>query len=234
MAPEDVWKADGTRAFLLAQRLSPSAFRAALMSVPPLDRDAWVDRVLGIEQSVDDGPELPRGCAPYLPCPVDAVLAMLEQAAMDATDVFVDVGFGMGRTGLLVHFLTGAAVIGIEIQSALVAVARDLAREFKLKRFAVVQGDASQLARYVVIGSVFFFYCPFSGHRLNQLVDDLQPIARTRQLRLCGVSTPIPCRSWLHSVPGARADVTVSRTHVHSTFSRVGAVELAQPESQLS
>ncbi|HXS16281.1 MAG TPA: hypothetical protein VN764_03780, partial [Polyangiaceae bacterium] len=78
MAPEDVWKADGTRAFLLAQRLSPSAFRAALMSVPPLDRDAWVDRVLGIEQSVDDGPELPRGCAPYLPCPVDAVLAMLE------------------------------------------------------------------------------------------------------------------------------------------------------------
>jgi hypothetical protein len=212
MAPDDLWKADSARAFLLAQKLSPAGFRSALMSVPPRDRDAWVDRVLLLEANVEDGPDLPRGCAPYLPCPVDAVIAAVDEAAIAAKDVFVDVGFGVGRVGLLVRLLTGAAVIGIEIQSTLVTMARKLARDLRLERFAVVQGDASLLARYIVIGSVFFFYCPFSGQRLNCLIDELQDIAKTRRLRLCGVSTHFPPRSWLLCRRLPRAELVVGHS----------------------
>lgn len=221
MEPGDIWKADSTRAFLLARKLDGPAFRAALSSVPAHDWDAWVDRVLGLTEQVVDGPELPRGCAPYLPCPVDAVVAAVDEAGIGASDVFVDVGCGLGRVGLLVRLLTGATVIGIEIQSALVAAARSLAREFALERFAVLHGDASHMARYVALGSIFFFYCPFSGVRLHRLLDELEPIAKTRPLRLCGVNTDFPSRPWLFSEASPRADLVVCRSRFTATFSRV-------------
>jgi hypothetical protein len=69
-------------------------FRAALLSVPPNARDAWLDLVLGLTELPVDGPELPRGCVPYVPCSVDVLLRMIGQAGLDASDVFVDRGVG--------------------------------------------------------------------------------------------------------------------------------------------
>src|SRR4029078_9775031 len=94
----------------------PSMFRAALLRVPPTERDAWLDLVLRLGELPDDGPALPRDCVPYLPCPVDALLRIVDQAPVRASDVFVDVGSGLGRAAALVHLLTGAATIGLEIQ----------------------------------------------------------------------------------------------------------------------
>src|SRR5690348_7895460 len=91
----------------------PSTFRVALLSVPPTERDAWLDLVLGLGELPADGPELPRDCVPYLPCSVDTLLRMVEQAPVRASDVFVDVGSGVGRAAALVHLLTGAAAIGL-------------------------------------------------------------------------------------------------------------------------
>lgn len=184
-----------------------------LTRVPPPDRDAWVDRVFGLQELPEDGPELPQGCAPYLPCSVDAVLAAVDQAEISSSDVFVDVGSGVGRTGLLVHLLTGATAIGIEIQSALVALSRKCAQELAVDRFVVVEGDASRLARYIALGSVFFFYCPFSGARLNGVIDGLEAIAQTRQLRVCGVDLRFPPRPWLQATPGNRPDLVVYRAN---------------------
>src|SRR5262245_43797450 len=97
----------------------PATFRPALLSVPPTARDAWVDCVLGLGELPDDAPALPRGCVPYLPCRADALLSMVDQASICASDVFVDVGMGNARAAVLVHLLTGASVIGLEIQPAL-------------------------------------------------------------------------------------------------------------------
>ena len=94
-------------------------FRAALLDVPPAERDAWLDRLLGIDGLPDDDPALPRGCVPYLPCAVDAVLRVVDLAALTAADVVVDVGAGVGRAAALLHLLTGAAIVGIELQPAL-------------------------------------------------------------------------------------------------------------------
>jgi SAM-dependent methyltransferase len=170
-------------------------FRAALLEVPALARDAWVDRVLGLGALPEDA-ELPRGCVPYLPCSVDALIEIVDRAEIGPDDVFVDVGAGIGRATALVHLVTGAAAIGIEIQAALVEVARDLAGRVS-SRIEHVHGDAVELAASLATGTVYFLYCPFSGERLERVLAELEAIARTRPIRVCCVDLPLPARAWL-------------------------------------
>ncbi len=187
------------------------AFRAALLSIPPAARDAWLDRVLGLGAPPDDGPELPRGCVPYLPCGVDALIEIVDSAEVGPTDVFVDVGSGVGRTMAFVHLLTGAAAIGIEIQSALVHAARAVARTVS-SRISNVHGDAVELTGSIAIGSVFFLYCPFSGERLQQILAGLEAIAQTRPIRVCCVDLPLPACDWLAAEPAALGGVAIYRS----------------------
>ncbi|QSQ22659.1 hypothetical protein JY651_47440 [Pyxidicoccus parkwayensis] len=200
------------RSLLCNGQSSPAIFRTALTSVPPGERDEWLDLVLGLDTVPDDGPALPRGCVPYMPCPVDAVLRMVEHAQVQPGDVFVDIGSGVGRVAALTHLLSGAAVIGLEIQPDLVRASREMAKRLSLSRLAVVEGDAARLAGDITTGSVFFMYCPFSGERLEQVLDGLESIARTRQLRICCVDLPLPARPWLTLVSPPSGDLDVYRS----------------------
>lgn len=188
------------RQLVSTHRATPAAFREALGNVPPSERDTWIDQVFGLADLPEDGPELPRGCVPYLPSPVDTLVRVIEHANVQSNDVFVDVGSGLGRATAFTHLVTGAAAIGIEIQSSLVRGSRDLATRLNASRVTVIHGDASRLAGYITIGSVFFLYCPFSGARLNGVLDDLEAIARTRPIRICCVALRLPSRSWLTAV----------------------------------
>jgi SAM-dependent methyltransferase len=196
-------------------------FRAALLTVPPEIRDGWLDIVFGLGDLPNDGPELPRGCVPYVPSSVDALLRVVEQAPVRASDVFVDVGSGLGRAAALVHLLTGAAVIGLEIQPHLVIGARDLAARLLLSRISSVEGDAAKLAGYIPIGSVFFLYCPFGGERLARVLGGLKHIARTRELRICCIDLPLPPCSWLTLDPPLASDLAIYRSILFDgTFGR--------------
>ena len=200
------------RALIATNQATPAAFRAALTGVPPADRDSWLDMVLGLAELADDGPDLPRGGVPYLPCPVETILRMVDQAEVRATDVFVDIGSGVGRTTALTHFLTGAGAIGLEIQSGLVRQSRDLSKRLNAPRVSVVAGDAARLTGLITIGSVFFFYCPFSGQRLEKVLNDLESIALTREIRVCAVNLPLPHRPWLVPVLSPSGDLAVYRS----------------------
>jgi SAM-dependent methyltransferase len=190
---------------------APTPFRDALTRVPPLARDAWVDSVLGLGAPPDDGPALPRGCVPYLPCAVDALLRLTAHARVSAADVFVDVGSGVGRAAALVHLLTGAPAVGIEIQPALVAAARALAARLRLAEVTFVEGDAVDLAAALTAGTVFLLYCPFSGDRLVKLLAALEPVARRRAIQIGCVDLPLPPCGWLEAT-SLSADLTVHRS----------------------
>ncbi len=190
----------------------PAAFRAALLGVPAGARDAWVDRVLGLDDLPADGPALPPGGVPYLPSPVDLLLRVVDEAPVRSTDVFVDVGAGPGRAIALVHLLTGARAIGLEVQPELAAAARGLTARLGLSRVRCIEGDAAAVAASMVVGSVFFLYCPFSGARLEKVLDDIEPIARTRPLRVCCVHLPLPPRSWLTRAPGPGGPLEIYRS----------------------
>jgi hypothetical protein len=197
----------------------PASFRAVLLSILASERDAWLDLVLGLDAHHEDGPELPRGCVPYLPCPVDALVRMVDEAAVSPDDVFVDIGAGVARAAAFVHLLTGASAIGIEIQPGLVLAARSLLSRLSLPRVVCIEGDAASLPASALIGSVFFLYCPFSGERLAKVLDDLEPTARTRMLRICCVDLPLPHRAWLTRTAAVSGDVTIYRSSVDLTSS---------------
>jgi len=190
----------------------PETFRAALLGMPVGDRDAWVDLVLGIDDLPGDGPALPAGGVPYLPCSVEVLLRVVDETPIRPTDVFVDVGAGPGRAIALVHLLTGARAVGIEVQPQLVRAARGLAAGLGLSRVRCIEGDAAAVAGVLVEGSVFFFFCPFSGARLAKVLDDLEPIARTRQLRICCVDLPLPPRPWLTREAGPDGALEIYRS----------------------
>ena len=204
--------AERLRALIPKNQVTPGDMRAALAGVPPGERDAWVDLVFGLEGLPADGPDLPRGCVPYLPCSVDTLARMADQADLGPDDVFVDVGSGLGRATVLAHLLTGAAAIGLEIQAGLVRLSRDLARSLNAARISVVQGDAARLTGYMTIGTVFFLYCPFGGARLERVLNDLESIARTRPIRVCCVDLPLLDRSWLRPVLPPSGDLAVYRS----------------------
>jgi len=204
--------ADWIRSRIRHERHDAEAFRAALLNVEPADRDAWLDRVLGLCDLPDDGPDLPRGCVPYFPCSVDALLRMVEQARVRPSDLFVDVGSGLGRAAAFVHLLTGAGAIGVEVQSGLVRAARDVTTNLLVSRVLFVEGDAVSLTGFIAIGSVFFFYCPFSGDRLVRVLGDLEVIARTRVIRVCCLDLPLPPCPWLTLESQLAGDLAIYRS----------------------
>ncbi|HEY8077127.1 MAG TPA: methyltransferase domain-containing protein [Labilithrix sp.] len=191
-----------------------------LMEIPPAERDAWVDRAFGLGAPPDDGPELPRGCVPYFPCAVDVVMRAVEHANVTAEDVFVDVGAGIGRVTTLVHLLTGARAIGVEIQPALVRAARELAMRMRADGVVYVEGDAIDKANALADGTVFFLYCPFSGERLARLLAALEPIARTRPIRICCVDLPLPPCAWLTCDPPLAGDLAIWRSAIVAQVER--------------
>lgn len=177
-------------------------FRDALLAIAPAARDAWLDDTLGTNDLPADD-VLPRGCVPYLPCPVDATLRAIEHAAITADDIVVDIGAGIGRAAALLHLATGATVVGLEIQPRLVTAARALATRLAAP-LSFLEGDA---ADGVPRGDVYFLYCPFSGDRLLGLLAQLETM---RPVRICCVDLPLPARPWLERVHADR-DLAVYR-----------------------
>lgn len=185
------------RARLAAGSLSPAAFRSTLCAMPPDDRDRFVDQLLGIDALPNDGPDLPRGCVPYLPSSIDVVLRMLQLAEVQAPDVFVDVGSGLGRVTALVHLLTGARAVGIEVQAGLVQASRELIARLGVRGVSVAEGDAAQLVSEMADATVFYLYCPFGKDRLAPVLEGIHRIARTHGVRVCCVDLTLPACTWL-------------------------------------
>jgi SAM-dependent methyltransferase len=191
-------------------------FRAALLDVPALERDAWVDAVFGLDELPEDGSDLPSGCVPYLPCAVDVLLRVADLVPVRSTDVFIDIGAGLGRAAVFMHLLTGASAVGIEVQSGHVGAARALAQRLGLSDVTFVQGDAVEVAAEFRTGSVFFLYCPFSGPRLVELLGHFEAIARTRAICVCTVDLPLPPCAWLEHEPLDFGDLAIYRSKAFS------------------
>ncbi|MEO7112125.1 MAG: class I SAM-dependent methyltransferase [Polyangiaceae bacterium] len=212
MDPTYLESADEMRATIERGAHDPTSFRAAILGVPRIDRDAWLDRVLGLAEIPDDDPNLPSGCVPYLPCAVEVLLRVVEQASPQPSDVFVDIGAGLGRASAFVHLVTGASVINLEIQPQLVRAARELATRLLISKMSFIEGDATNLVTHLTSGTIFFLYCPFSGARLAQVVAGLEAIARIKTIRVCCVDLPLPTCDWLVAEGPVAGDLAIYRS----------------------
>lgn len=187
-----------------ASTLTPADFRQRVQQVAPSERDAWWNEALSLDEVPDDSHELPRGCVPYMPSPVDALLRTIEYAPVTESDVFVDVGCGTGRAALFIRLATGAQVVGVDVQSRLVNIAWPAARYLGLSNVQFLVADACE---QFVKGSVYFLYCPFGAERVRRFLSNLREHALTRQITIVCLDLQLPACEWIvqsHEWPDLR------------------------------
>jgi hypothetical protein len=187
-------RAQAARAAVTSGALRGAALLELVRSVPLLDRDVWIDELLGIDEPPPDIPDLPRGSVPYLPAGVEEILAMVAEAPVGPDDELVDLGSGLGRVVVLAHLLSGARTLGVEIQEPLVRRATTLGTALALSAVSFVHASAADLE---LDGSVFFLYAPFHGEMFTQVVRRLEEVARRRAIVVCAIGFEFHDLPWL-------------------------------------
>jgi methyltransferase family protein len=186
-----------------------------LSSLPPEARDAAVEQHLGIACPAQYSAPPGDGLIGYHASGVAPIVRALIEVPVLADDVVIDLGAGLGKVVFLAHLLTGAAACGIELQPALVELARASAARLGID-VCLVQADARDAD--LDDGTVFFLYAPFTGDVLAQVVRRLHAIARRRAIVLCALGidlgrdarwlVPRPLDSfWLTVYDGAGPEV---------------------------
>lgn len=169
--------------------------------------DTLLAGVLPFDEPDDDGRALPPDMVFYQPTPARHILDLIERTRLDATDVLVDLGSGLGHVPLLAAICTGARGLGIERNTAYVACARRCAEALGLGDVAFAAQDAR--VANLSAGTVFYLYTPFTGPILRNVLDRLQREAAARSIR---VATLGPCtdvvasEAWLTPIEPPQPD----------------------------
>jgi hypothetical protein len=159
-----------------------------LASLPPAERDAAVERRLGIaEGSHASAPG--EHLIGYHASGVAPIVRFLIEAPVSRDDVVVDLGAGLGKVVLLTRVLAGATARGIELQPALVKRARDAAVQCGVEGVSFLEGDAREAD--LDDGTVFFLYLPFTGPVLAQVMGRLRAISLRRAIVVCSLGVDV-------------------------------------------
>lgn len=138
--------------------------------------------------------------------PARVLLDLIDHIDFTPTDVFYDLGAGMGQVVMLVHLLTGVKAKGVEIEPAFCAFAQQQAQALGLDGVTFINRDA-RLADYQD-GTLFFMFTPFRGQLLQTVLARLHHEAQQRIIRLCtfGSCSPrVAEQPWLRPLtPDAR------------------------------
>ena len=137
---------------------------------------------------------------PYQPTPARHIFDLIETAGLNAADVLIDLGSGLGHVPLLVSICTPARCIGIELEAGCVERACQCAQTLNLGRVTFVHQDARKAD--LSTGTIFYLYTPFTGSILRSVLDRLRSEALRRPIRVCtyGPITPLIAQEpWLEA-----------------------------------
>ncbi len=164
-------------------------------------RDELVDGVLQLRPPSPAASPLPPDMVAYQPTPARHIFDLLAQARLDAHDVLVDLGSGLGHVPLLAAICSPAATLGVEREARYVACAQAAADALRLSRARFLCRDAR--AADFSHGTLFYLYTPFRGAVLDTVLDALRREAQRRGLR---VAAHGPCVATLAAQPWLAAD----------------------------
>jgi protein-L-isoaspartate O-methyltransferase len=173
-------------------------FAAELAAVSEAERDAWVERRLGIDRVPAGRASRERELIGYLPSGVGAILALIREVPIMARDHFVDIGSGLGKVTLLVRLLTGARVSGIERDAGLVKQARARAVELGVDGISYLHEDARAQCPEA---SIYYMYAPATGAALAAMLARLQAATHGRRAVVCTLGLDLPSCAWLVQRP---------------------------------
>jgi Histone methylation protein DOT1 len=151
-------------------------------------RDELLSGVLQLREPSEPNLQLPPEMVFYQPTPVRHILHLIAATGLAEDDVFVDLGSGLGHVPLLVSMVTGAQSLGIEVQAAYVASARECAQSLHLRRVHFIPQDAREAD--LSGGTVFYLYSPFSGSILTDVLGALRMVGARRSIKICSLG---PC-----------------------------------------
>jgi Histone methylation protein DOT1 len=175
--------------------------------------DELISGVLQLQEP--DAEDIPRVSEQvfYQPTPARHIFDLINLTALAATDLLVDLGSGLGHVPMLVSICTPARSLGIELEQAYVARARQCAQSLNLNRVAFLQQDAREAD--LSTGTVFYLYTPFTGSILSTVVNRLRREAATRRIRICSYG---PCTSVIAEEPWLEP-ATAPQAHRIALFS---------------
>jgi SAM-dependent methyltransferase len=168
---------------------------AWLADVCPRERDVAFERLLGIAGGSRQPSRLGDDLIGYIPSGVAPIVRAVFDVPITATDIFVDLGSGLGKVLVLVHLLTGAPAQGIELEPELIARARESSDELSLLGLSFFAGDAR--GAHLEDGTVFFLYLPFTGRALSAVLLRLRAVAERRDIVVCTLGFDLTNVEWL-------------------------------------
>jgi hypothetical protein len=145
--------------------------------------DLLLDGIFGTDATPDPIEPPDHQMVHYEPVPARVILDLIDHVNLNASDVFYDLGSGLGRVVFLVNLLTGVRCRGVEIRPDLCAASGRVAEQLGLGGVDIVEVDARQ-ADYRD-GTVFFMFTPFRGALLQAVLARLHAEARRRPIVVC-------------------------------------------------
>jgi protein-L-isoaspartate O-methyltransferase len=176
------------RASIAQGELRGPVLRERLDAVPPLERDHFVEEVLGIAYPPLEQPALSTDLMSYAPSGYDEIVHAFDASGLGPSDRFLDLGAGLGKVVMLAALLTGAKSTGIERDGVLCELGEAARRELGLGGVRLERGDARQAQS--AEADVIFMYLPFTGEVLatvmaRLLTDAQRSVGRARRRFLC-------------------------------------------------
>ena len=178
--------------------------------------DDLVSGVLQLDEPagepVHTGPEIVF----YQPTPARHIFTLIAATGISENDVLVDLGSGLGHLPLLVSACTGARTIGVELEPAYVACARQCAQRLSLNRVSFREENAqdADFSR----GTVFYLYTPFTGSILRAVMDSLRKQAALRPVKICTFG---PCTTAISQEPWLKATTAPETGQITVFLSRI-------------
>jgi hypothetical protein len=157
----------------------PQQFREDLARLSPEEQDAFAERLLDLHD-----PPVPekRSDALHAPHGLSPLADVLDAAGhVDAGDVVYDLGAGSGKVCLLLRFLTGARVVGVEYDGVLVREAERVRDALGLQA-TFLEADVREVT--CEDATVFFMYEPFRGEILRGALAMIRTVASRHPVRL--------------------------------------------------
>jgi predicted amidohydrolase len=160
--------------------------------------DSLISGVFLSKPEPQESLEREPGMVRYQPTPSSVILELIDQTNFVESDVFYDLGSGLGLVIGLVNLLTGIPCVGIEYQTAYCAYSRQMISELGLNNSTIINANAQNVD--LSGGTVFFMFNPFGGRIFDAVLVKLHGLAKNRKITICsyGPSTsPLAALPWL-------------------------------------
>jgi hypothetical protein len=161
--------------------------------------DIFTNGLFLFEEIPEQTRELEPEMVYYQKTPARVVFELAAKTRFMATDVFFDLGSGLGQVAILVHLLAGIRVIGVELEPAFCGYARNCAAALHLTDVEFVNADARK-ADYSR-GTIFFMFTPFRGAILREVLEMLRKEALARKITILTYgpcSAEVAAQGWLY------------------------------------